>query len=279
MKFKPGDLPLTVVMITLNEGHNLTECINQLNGWASEVCILDSYSNDNTEKIAKEFGVRLIKRKFTYFGDQWNYALKVFKIKNKFTMKIDPDERLTQELKYNIEKVITVNSEAKGFILTRVLSFLGRKLPIRQDILRIWKTGEVKFSNVLVNEHPIINGVTKYISGELLHIDSPNLEHWYDKQNKYTSSEAKSKFLNNNLSFNPRLFGNSNERRMWLKKNFSHIPFRFLLLFYYYYFFKGLFKSGKEGYIWVQLRIQVMRMREFKYYEITKNKNTQKVDL
>lgn len=279
MKFKPGKLPLTVIMITLNEAHNLPDCIKQFNGWASEICILDSYSSDDTEKIAQEFGVRLIKRKFTYFGDQWNYALKVFKIKNKFTMKIDPDERFTEELKLNIEKSLKINSKVSGFTITRVLYFLGKKLPIKQNILRIWKTGRVKFSDVLVNEHPIINGKTGHIGGELLHIDSPNLEHWYDKQNKYTSSEAKSKFLKNKLSFNPKLFGNSDQRRMWFKQNFSYIPLRFLILFLYYYIFKGLFKFGKEGFIWTHLRIQVMRMREFKYFEIKNKKNNQKVNL
>lgn len=279
MRFKPGKLPLTVVMITLNEAHNLPECINQLSGWASEICILDSYSDDNTEKIADEFGVKFVKRKFTYFGDQWNYALKAFKIKNKFTMKIDPDERLTKELKKNIEKSINSNSKFNGFTLTRVLYFLGKRLPIKQNILRIWKTGTVKFSDVLVNEHPIIVGTTKHISGDLLHVDSPSLEHWFSKQNKYSSAEAKSKILKKKLSYNPKLFGNLNERRMWAKQNFNHIPFRYFLLFIYYYIFKGLFRCGKEGYIWSHLRLQVMRMREFKYFELKNNIKNQKVDL
>lgn len=270
MKFKPGKLPLTVVMITLNEGHNLQDCIKQLSGWASQVCILDSFSNDNTKAIAKQFGVKFIQRRFTYFGDQWNYALNVFKIKNTYTMKLDPDERLTQQLKLNIEKTLTNNNSFEGLTITRVLSFLGKKLPIEQKILRIWKTGSVVFSDVLVNEHPIIKGKVINIKGELLHIDSPSLEHWISKQNKYTSAEAQSKLLNGKLSYTPNLFGNKNERRMWLKQNFSNFPFRFFLLFVYYFFYKGLFKCGKEGYIWTHLRVEVMRMREFKYFEISK---------
>ncbi len=270
MKFKSGELPLTVVMITLNEAHNLNEALDQLEGWASEVFVLDSFSNDETINILKKYNVIYKQRKFTNFGDQWNYALDCFQIKSEYTMKLDPDERLTKELKHNIEKSIKINSKVNGFTLTRVLCFLGKKLPIKQNILRIWKTGRVKFSDVLVNEHPIINGKTGHIGGELLHIDSPNLEHWYNKQNKYTSSEAKSKFLKNKLSFNPKLFGNSDQRRMWFKQNFSYIPLRFLLLFLYYYIFKGLFMSGKEGFIWSHLRTEVMRMREYKFYELTK---------
>jgi hypothetical protein len=196
------------------------------------------------------------------------------KSKNQFTMKLDPDERLTDELKKNIEEIIFNNKKSDGYTIKRVLFFLGKKLPIEQKILRIWKTGTVMFSDVLVNEHPIIKGKVEHIAGDLLHIDSPNLEHWISKQNKYTSAEAKSRFLRKKMSYKPALFGDVNQRRMWLKHNFNRIPLRFLLLFVYYYLYRGLFKFGKEGYIWSQLRVEVMRMREFKYFEIFKfNKN------
>lgn len=271
MKFKPGKLPLTVVMITLNEAHNLRDCINQFNGWASEICILDSFSNDDTEKIAQEFGIRIIKRKFTYFGDQWNYALKAFKIKNKFTMKIDPDERLTQELKDEITNSLH-KKDFDGYSFDRLLFFMGKELPISQEVTRIWRTGNAKFTNVLVNETPIIQGSVYKLHSKLLHMDSPNLEHWYSKQNKYSSCEALAKFQKKDLPFKPDLFGDNNNRKMWIKKNFSNIPFRFILLFLYYYILKGLFLAGKEGFIWSHLRSEVMRMREYKYYELLKKR-------
>ena len=39
MSFKKGKTSIAVVMITLNEGHNLIDAINQLNNWASEVFV------------------------------------------------------------------------------------------------------------------------------------------------------------------------------------------------------------------------------------------------
>ena len=61
-----------------------------------------------------------------------------------------------------------------------------------------------------------------------------------------------------------------------IKKNFSIIPGRFFLLFLYYYVFKGLFLAGKEGFMWSHLRSEVMRMREYKFYEFSKIKKKMK---
>ena len=104
MQFQRGKTSIAVIMITLNEGHNLNEAIKQLEDWASEVFVLDSYSNDNTINILKKNNIIYKQRKFTNFGDQWNFALKIFNVKSKFTMKLDPDERLTNKLKNEISR-------------------------------------------------------------------------------------------------------------------------------------------------------------------------------
>ena len=42
---------LTIVIITLNEAHNLNRFFETLKGWVSNVVVLDSYSSDNTVDI------------------------------------------------------------------------------------------------------------------------------------------------------------------------------------------------------------------------------------
>lgn len=275
MSFKKAQTSIAVIMITLNEGHYLEGMIKQLNNWASEIFVLDSFSNDNTIEILEKYNVVYKQRKFSNFGDQWNYALDCFQVKSGFTMKLDPDERLTKELKVEIKNILNTN-DFDGYSFDRTLFFMGKELPIKQEVTRIWRTGKAKFTDVLVNEIPIIDGNIHKLDSKLLHMDSPNLEHWYSKQNKYSTSEAIAKLKNKDLSFKPTIFGNKNNKRMWFKKNFSKIPFRFILLFLYYYIFKGLFMAGKEGFIWSHLRSEVMRMREYKYYEMIKKENNLK---
>ncbi len=272
MQSKREKISLAVIMITLNEGHNLNDAIKQLENWASEVFVLDSFSNDNTINILKKNNIVYKQRKFTNFGDQWNFALKIFNIKSKFTMKIDPDERLTEKLKVEISENLK-NKNNVGYAFDRVLYFMGKELPITQEVTRIWKTGKAKFTDVLVNETPIIEGNVFKLSEKLIHLDSPTLEHWYAKQNQYSSSEAMARVKKQHLPFKPSLFGNRDNKRMWIKQNFSSIPGRFLLLFLYYYIIRGLFLAGKEGFIWSHLRSEVMRMREYKFYELSKKNN------
>tara|TARA_B110000008_G_C16974874_1_gene565435 strand:- start:1003 stop:1785 length:783 start_codon:yes stop_codon:yes gene_type:complete len=254
-------------MISLNESHNIDEVCRNLKGWAQNIFLVDSFSADDTVKIALKHGVKIIQNEFQGFGNQWNFALENLDIDTPWTMKLDPDERLSDELKINLRNKM-LESSSTAFSVDRRLWFMGKPLPIFQNIVRVWKTGQCKFSNVLVNEYPIINGNISKVRGSLEHFDSPNLEHWLNKQNKYTSLEALISFNNKELSEKPVLFGSSLQRRMWLKKNYYKIPFRYLILFLYYWIFCGLWRAGSVGFMWCRLRTDVMRLVDYKRKEM-----------
>ncbi len=254
-------------MITLNEAHNMPDLFKNLEGFADEVFILDSFSTDKTVEIAIENGAKVYQRPFEGFGNQWNCALQELPMTAPWTMKLDPDERLSEELKISIKHAIS-KGHADGFSITRRLWFMGVALPIRQKILRIWKTGTCKFTNALVNEHPCVDGIIELLKGDLDHHDSPDLHHWVGKQNNYTSAEALSKFELHQHDLKPTLFGNPMQRRMWMKRHYDKLPFRHYLMFLYCYVFQGAWKAGKPGYIWARLRAEVYRMREYKLLEM-----------
>ena len=73
---------LAVVMITLNEGHNLERSFKNLKGWADEIFVVDSYSQDKTVDICLQHNIPVIQKPFLNFGDQWNFALNSLKIKS-----------------------------------------------------------------------------------------------------------------------------------------------------------------------------------------------------
>lgn len=258
--------PVAVVVITLNEAHNLRGVLRSLTDWAEEVYIVDSYSSDATVDIALEHDIHLVQRAFRGFGDQWNFALRELPITAPWTMKLDPDEHLTELLKYQIESRIQAD-DCDGISFRRRLWFMGRPLPLRQEIIRAWRTGKCRFTDVAVNEHPIVDGRVMHVEGELEHHDSPHLDHWFDKQNRYTTLEAERR-RSGVLACVPKLTGTPLERRMWLKKNFDKLPFRFAAMFLYLYVFKGLFRAGWVGYTWSRLRAQVYWMRHLKFREL-----------
>ena len=263
----PGSAPVAVLMISLNEQHNMEAVLENLRGWAQEVFLVDSYSQDSTVDVALRYGVHVVQRRFRDFGDQWNFALRELPILAPWTMKLDPDERLSDELKSNLTLAMKEGS-SDGLSILRRLWFMERPLPIRQLIVRLWKTGQCRFADIAVNEHPIVDGRVVLIDGELQHHDSPDLDHWFEKQNRYTTAEAVISHKDFPLAYDPRLLGTSNQRRMWLKRNYRHVPMRHFLFFLYTYFFTGAFRSGLVGYVWARLRADVMRLIDYKRLEI-----------
>ena len=254
-------------MLSLNEGHNMEAVLQNLSGWAQEVFLVDSFSADDTVDIALRHGVNVVQRPFTGFGDQWNFALTRLPITAPWTMKLDPDERLSDELKGSIAHAIATG-DVDGLTVTRRWWLMGKPLAISDDVLRVWRTGRCRFSDVLVNEHPSVQGTVRRVTGLLEHHDSPDLEHWIDKQNRYSSMEAVVAATQGSLSERPRLFGSALQRRMWLKVNFRHVPFRYVLLFFYFWLWKGLWRSGWVGYASARLWTQFFFIIECKRHEI-----------
>lgn len=265
--WKPGTAPVAVVMISLNEGHNMEAVLQNLQGWAQEVFLVDSYSADDTVDIALKYGVHVVQRKFRNFGDQWNFALENLPIKASWTMKLDPDERLSEALKQNIVNK-TKKTKAFGLTVDRKLWFMDRPMPVLQRILRIWRSWKCRFANVLVNEKPLVKGQIEHVKGKLKHYDSPDLTHWLNKQNHYTTAEAIMAYNKSPLSYKPKITGTRLQRRMWLKKNFHHLPFRYVLLFLYNWLVKGAWRAGWVGYAWACLRSDVMRFIDYKRREM-----------
>lgn len=263
-----GTVPIAVLIISLNEGHNITAVLDNLEGWAQEVFLVDSYSSDDTVAIALSRGVHVIQRQFRGFGDQWNFAVNELPVTVPWSMKLDPDERLTNELKASIESAITEDTY-DALIMQRRLWFMGKPLPVRHKLLRIWRTGTCQFSDVTINEHPLVEGREMLLKGDLEHHDSPNLHHWYEKQNRYTTAEAIMAFQGDKLSATPRFWGTVLERRMWFKRIYSYVPFRHQLMFLYCLFGQSAWRAGRSGFIWARLRAEVFRMREYKRLEMT----------
>ena len=264
---KSGKVPIAVVMISLNEEHNMAAVLHNIMDWAQEVFLIDSYSADATVDIALARGVRVVQRPFRGFGDQWNFAMRELPITAPWTMKLDPDERLTPKLKAAIAKALEENNH-DALVLQRRLWFMGRRLPVCQRILRVWRTGRCRFSDVTINEHPRVEGRPMLIEGELEHHDSPDLYHWCEKQNRYTSAEALATLRGDRLSAPPRLLGSTLERRMWLKRVYWRLPFRHTLMFLYCLIGQGAWRAGRPGFIWARLRAEVYRMRDYKRLEM-----------
>ncbi len=261
-------LPLAVLMISRDEAHNIPEVLKNLEGFASQVFLVDSYSTDATVELALELGAHVVQRPFKDFGDQWNFAVsKNLPVTQPWSMKLDPDERLTDALKEQIRLALAEDA-ADAIEFPRRLWFMGKPLPVRQDVLRIWRTGTCRFTDSKVNEHPVVGGKRLRLTGELEHHDSPTLHHWYEKQNRYSTAEANIAFTGQGRTALPRVFGGKLERRAWLKSFYNYLPARHFLMTFYCLLVLGAWRGGRVGFIWARMRGEVFRMRALKRLEM-----------
>src|SRR5438477_9956590 len=67
---------ITPLILTYNEASNIERVLERL-GWAREVVVVDSFSDDETAEIASRFPyVRVVQRAFDTHSAQWNFGLK-----------------------------------------------------------------------------------------------------------------------------------------------------------------------------------------------------------
>ena len=101
-----------------------------------------------------------------------------------------------------------------------------------------------------VHERLIVDGSIGHLAVPLIHDDWKNLEAYLDRHNKYFSLEAQVRHqfaCTGNWgceSIRPRLFGNPQERRRFLKQLIHRLPFEPWLWFLNHFVFRLGFLEG-----------------------------------
>ena len=91
---------LSVVIISFNEEEHIGRCIDSVQSIADEIVILDSFSTDETVRIATEKGARVEQQAFAGYIETKNKALALSS--NDYVLSLDADEALDQTLQNSI---------------------------------------------------------------------------------------------------------------------------------------------------------------------------------
>ncbi len=183
-------MSISVIIITHNEEKNILACLESVK-WADEIVVVDSFSTDNTKKLAEEFGARIFQAKWQGYGKQKNYALSCASMD--WILSLDADERVTPELAEEIQVVIQ-NHEIDGYQICRKAYFLNKW--IRHSgwypdyCLRLFRKGRGVFAEKQVHEYVELNGKMGRLKGAMLHYTDNNLNHYLTKLVRYTSLAA-----------------------------------------------------------------------------------------
>lgn len=189
------DCKLSVVIITKNEEKVISDAIKS-SLFADEVLILDSGSIDATCKLAKDLGANVYFNDWLGFGPQKNRAVEL--AKNDWVFVLDSDERITVELKEEIQRVLR-SPESDGYFVARLNNFFGKNIKtcgLYPDYsIRLFNRTKAKFNNVNVHESVQLKSNIGYLKNHMIHLAYDNIEEFIQKQNRYSTLNHKKKSI------------------------------------------------------------------------------------
>lgn len=194
-------LPLSLVIITLNEEKNLKACIDSV-PFASDIVVLDSFSKDKTKDIAIHAGARFFEQSWLGFGPQKNKAVELAKYD--WVLSLDADERLSPELQGEIAQRFEKLSDQTGYLLPRISFYLGRWIrhggwyPDYQ--LRLFNRQHSKWDQSGIHEK-VSAPLTAKFKHPIQHYVFESISHQVLTNDKYSSLQAQNLFKQNKRTF------------------------------------------------------------------------------
>lgn len=201
---------LSVVIITLNEEHNLGRCLESVRAVADEIVVVDSYSTDNTEAIARSFGARFVQRKFDGYVSQKNFADQQASYPH--ILSIDADEVLTPGLAREIA-AIKDNWQLAGYYLNRLTNYCGTWIrhggwyPDKK--LRLYHRQQGRWHGLLLHEEYQVSAGAKTgrLKNDLLHYSFNSISDHLRQVDHFTNvSSQEMRLQGRRPSFAPLLY-------------------------------------------------------------------------
>lgn len=179
---------LSVVIITKNEEREVLDCIKALT-FANEVVVVDSESTDQTVKLAKQVGAKVITHRFADFATQRNEGLK--RATGNWILYIDADERVSPELAREIELAVNVETFDVYEIKRQNFYFKKYAWPKIEKMQRLFKKSALSEWHGRVHESPLItSSKIGLLNHPLLHYTHKDLASMVDKTNKWSEIES-----------------------------------------------------------------------------------------
>ena len=140
---------VSAIVTTFNEAESIAGCLESLT-WCDEILVVDSDSTDATREIAGRYmGVRILRR--TYYGaaSQKNWAID--RCRHDWILILDADERVTSELRTEIENILAAPVAATAYSIKRRTHAMGGEVRFsgwqNDRVVRFFRRGDARYPN------------------------------------------------------------------------------------------------------------------------------------
>lgn len=187
-------LPISVAIIAKNEEKNLKRLLPNIRDFAEEIVLVYNDCEDETAKVAQEYGVCCYEEAWRGYKEQKNLAL--LKCSKEWILCLDADEVLSDKLKQSISDFLLDSGSNKfsGASFNRCSLFMGKwirhgdwypdkKNRLLKAKMGVWEGGEV-------HERLAIEGEVYHLKGDLLHYSYDSILELPQKMSIYAGQFA-----------------------------------------------------------------------------------------
>jgi glycosyltransferase involved in cell wall biosynthesis len=189
----PGSVPVSVIVLTLNEEPNIRRCLASV-AWADQVVVVDAGSADGTVKLALEAGAEVVEQPWLGFSAQREFALRLPVLRHDWVYFVDADEWVSERLAAEIAARLA-DPRCAGFAHRVRVVFMGTW--IRHCgwyrgfwIVRLIDRRHASWDENPVNERVRVSGRIRRLANDLVDEDRKGLAAWLHKHVRYAQLEA-----------------------------------------------------------------------------------------
>ncbi len=247
--------PVTLLVITYNEAHNIARCLDSVS-FVAEKVVIDSGSTDETVSVAEAHGARVVTQPWLGFGPQRNFA--TTQATHDWILFLDADESMTADLTREFQERLprVLESDAPGAELRRAMSYMGAPMRwyrpmVGERVARFYHRARARWTDARVHEALRFDGRPLLFKAPFIHHHNPTLVHRYVKVLRYSELKA--------LDWVER----GRKPRIWA------CPFVYLAAFFKDYVLRLAFLDGARGYAVAHVAASYAVYKRLRLYEMT----------
>ncbi len=163
-------VPISALIPCYNSADVIGPCLESV-AWADEIFICDSFSTDATLEICRRYTDRIVQHEYVNSAAQKNWAIP--QARHEWVLIVDTDERVSPELRREIERALRPDTPYAGFKIPRLNHVFDR--PIRHGgnypdyQLRLFRRDRGRYQERRVHAHLALQGGCGVFSAPLLH--------------------------------------------------------------------------------------------------------------
>jgi glycosyltransferase involved in cell wall biosynthesis len=182
---------ITPLILTFNEAPNIGRVLDRL-AWANRIVIVDSYSDDETEAIARRYpNVDVVKRLFDTHANQWNFGLGETGIDTDWVLALDADYVPTPEFVDQLRGLVP-KPDVDGYCARFRYCIDG--VPLRgglyPPVTVLFRRAGARYVQDGHTQRIELSRRIEMFAQPLLHDDRKPLSRWFSAQIGYMRQEA-----------------------------------------------------------------------------------------